>query len=431
LRQVRGSRIRRGIALAACLSLAAAPVTAAVRPGDAAARVAQVLKRVPLVDGHNDLAEVLRERLGDEAENVDLERNVRAETPVRRTDLPRLRAGKVGGQFWSVWVPPDLAPADAVRATLIQIDLVKQLCRRYPRDFELSSTAADVWRIHKDGRIACLIGVEGGHQIGGSLAVLRQYQELGARYLTLTHALTTEWADSATDVPRHGGLTDFGRKVIQELNRLGMLVDLSHVSPDVMRQALELSQAPVIFSHSSARALVDYPRNVPDDILRLVARNGGVVMVNFYAGFVSADHMRWSADREAERARLSSSDGIYVGQPQRAAAAMAEWDRLHPKPIATLAQVANHIEHIRDVAGADHVGLGADFDGASNMPAGLEAVDTYPALLEELVRRGWSDEDLGKLAGGNVLRVLAQAESVANRIHEGLPPLHGDGLRHH
>jgi membrane dipeptidase len=336
------------------------------------------------------------------------------------TDLPRLRAGKVGAQFWSVFVPVEKQGAVAVEATIRQIDIVRQLAARYPRDLEMAYTADDIVRIHRAGRIASLIGVEGGHQMGGSLAVLRQYYELGARYMTLTHVLNTEWADSATDNPVHHGLTPFGREVVREMNRLGMLVDLSHVSPDTMRAALEVAAAPVIYSHSSARALVDHPRNVPDDVLRLVARNGGVVMVNFNAGYVSAERMRWEADQAAEQARYSTPpyNGLYIGQPERASAALKNWTGAHPAPKATLAQVADHVEHIRQVAGIEHVGLGSDFDGITETPTGLEDVSKFPQLLTELARRGWSDTDLAALAGGNLLRAFRSAEQVAARLRK-------------
>jgi membrane dipeptidase len=304
------------------------------------------------------------------------------------------------------------------------------MAARYPADLELALTAADVRRIHHAGRMACLIGIEGGNQINNSLAVLRQMYDLGARYMTLTHVLTTGWADSATDTPVHHGLTPFGVEVVHEMNRLGMLVDLSHVSPDTMKAALAASAAPVMFSHSSARALDDHPRDVPDDVLALVARNGGVVMVNFAPSYVSAARDRWEADRAAELARYSSPPygGLYIGQPERAKAALEEWERQHPKPVVTLEQVADHIEHIRSVAGIDHVGIGSDFDGIPEAPRGLEDVSRYPALLVELMRRGWSDADIAKVAGDNILRVMAEAERVAAKLRtqrqasEATPP---------
>jgi membrane dipeptidase len=304
--------------------------------------------------------------------------------------------------------------------TLEQIDLVKRMAERYPRDFAMAYTAADIGRIHKNRKIASLIGIEGGHQINNSLAVLRQMYDAGARYMTLTHTTNTPWADSATDTPAHHGLTPFGIDVVKEMNRIGMLVDLSHVSPDTMIAALTASQAPVIFSHSSARALDDHPRNVSDDILRALAANGGVAMVNFAPAYVSAARNHWQADRAAEQTRFNSPPyaGLYIGQPERAKAALAEWDAQHPRPITTLAQVADHIEHIRQVAGIDHVGLGSDFDGIPDAPVGLEGVDRYPALLEELMRRGWSDADIAKLAGDNLLRAMGAAEQVSLKLRD-------------
>ncbi|HEY2395519.1 MAG TPA: dipeptidase [Rudaea sp.] len=324
------------------------------------------------------------------------------------TDIPRLHAGHVGGQFWSVWVPPELSGLAAVKTTLEQIDFVHALAARYPDDLQMAYTADDIVRVEKAGRVASLIGIEGGHQIDNSLAVLRQMYALGARYMTLTHTLNNDWADSATENPRHHGLTAFGRAVVHEMNRLGMLVDLSHVSPETMKAALAATQAPVMFSHSGARALVDHPRDVPDDVLALVKQNHGIVMVNFYPGYVSADVARWSADRSAETARLNSPpyDGLYVGQPERAKAALADWKKAHPAPATTIAMVADHIDHIREVAGVDCIGIGSDFDGIPNTPVGLEGVDKYPALLQELAGRGWNDADLAKVAGGNILRVL-------------------------
>jgi membrane dipeptidase len=392
-------------------------------------RVERVLAQTPLIDGHNDLPWEIRARFGGDLSKIDLTADTAAlpapagEAPLM-TDIARLRAGHVGAQFWSVWIPVDVKGAQAVQMTLEQIDLVKAMCARYPSDLAMAYTAAEIIRVHKAHRIACLIGVEGGHQINDSLAVLRAYYDAGARYLTLTHSSNTAWADSATDNPAHHGLTRFGEEVVREMNRLGMLVDLAHVSAETMRAAIAVSEAPVIFSHSSARALVDHPRDVPDDVLQLVARNGGVVMVNFATIYVSDARRRWEADRVAEQARDNSPPfgGLYIGQPDRAAAALAAWEQAHPKPPVTLAEVADHIEHIRQVAGVDHVGLGSDFDGIPDTPAGLDGVDKYPALLEELARRGWSDADLAKVAGANLLRVMRQAEAVSARLRATRPP---------
>ena len=334
------------------------------------------------------------------------------------TDIPRLRAGHVGAQFWSVWIPVEIKGFEAVQTTIEQIDLVKGMAQRYPADLEMAYAAADIRRIHKSGRIASLIGIEGGHQINNSLPVLRQLYDLGARYMTLTHTTNTDWADSATDAPRHHGLTAFGREIVKEMNRMGMLVDLSHVSPETMQAALAVTAAPVIFSHSSARALVDHPRDVPDDVLRLVAKNGGVVMVNFNPGYVTEAFDHWLADRAAEQTRFSSPPygGLYIGQPDRAKQALAAWDQEHPKPTVTLADVANHIDHVREIAGIEHVGLGSDFDGIEDTPVGLEGVNRFPALLAELMRRGWKDDAIAKVAGENLLRVMAATEALSVRL---------------
>ena len=387
---------------------------------DVTARVARVLKATPLIDGHNDWPDVLREREGDGRWTMDLRTGLGNRQPEPyNTDIARLRQGMVGGQFWSVFVSSSLPGPDQVKQTLEQIALVYSFAQRYPDTFALARTAADVRRIHKSGRIASLIGVEGGGQIDQSLAVLRSYRALGAAYLTLTHSRTIEWADSATDDPKHDGLTAFGESVVLELNRLGMLVDLSHVSEATMLDALRVSKAPVIFSHSSARALNDHPRNVSDAVLAQLAANRGVVMVTFPPMYINDAFRRWSADHDAEKARLNAPPfgGLYIGQPEQAKAALAEWERTHPKPTVTLAMVADHVEHIVKVAGIDHVGIGGDFDGlGEDVPVGLEDVSRYPDLLAELMRRGWSDADVAKLAGGNILRVLDDADVVARNL---------------
>lgn len=385
---------------------------AAAAPSDIDARVARVLKATPLIDGHNDWGETLVDAAGDARWTIDLNRLDPAKFD---TDIARLRKGKVGGQFWSVYVSAGLPGPEQVEATLDQIGLMQQIFARYPNVFEPAVTAADVRRIHAAGRIASLLGVEGGGQIDGKFAVLRAYRRLGASYLTLTHSRTIFWADSATDNPQHDGLTKFGEAVVHELNRLGMLVDLSHVSEATMRDALRVTKAPVIFSHSSARALDDHPRNVSDAVLKLVAANGGVVMVNFAPSYVSEERRLWEAARNGQIASFNAPPfgGLYIGQPDKAKAALAAWEKEHPRPVVTLAQVADHIDHIAKVAGVDSVGLGGDMDGVPDLPQGLDGVDTYPALLAELARRGWSDGDLAKLAGGNVLRVMDGAERVA------------------
>ena len=392
--------------------LLAAPLMISAAPLSYDARVASVLARTPLIDGHNDWAETLADKAGDARWTMDLTKL----DPARyNTDIVRLRAGHVGGQFWSVYVSANLSGPDQVRATLEQIGLMREIFRRYPDVFAPAVTAADVRRAHAQGKIASMLGVEGGGQIDGSFSVLRAYRALGASYLTLTHTRTIAWGDSATDDPRHDGLTRFGEAVVHELNRLGMLVDLSHVSEDTMIDALRVSKAPVIFSHSSARGIDDHPRNVSDKVLKLLAANGGVIMINYAPSYVSEARRQWEAARNAEKARFNTPPygGLYIGQPDKAKAALAAWEKANPRPAVTLAQVADHIEYVVKVAGIDHVGLGSDFDGVDSFPDGLDSVATYPALLAELMRRGWSDEMIAKLAGGNVLRVMEAAERVA------------------
>lgn len=384
------------------------------------ARIDRILKATPLIDGHNDLAEQLRENYHMKIDGLATGTDKRA-TPLM-TDMARLHQGRLGAQFWSVYIPSEMTGDAAIRATLEQIDIVKRLVEAYPNDLALARTADDVVRIHKTGKVASLIGIEGGHQIGGSLAALRQFYELGARYMTLTHFKNNEFADSATDDPKYHGINDFGRTVIHEMNRLGILVDLSHVSPETMSAAIAASKAPVIFSHSDARALADHPRNVPDDILKMLPANGGVVMVNFYLGHLSPQYIQWSADKTAEDARLKA---LYVGQPERRDVAMKSWARANPAPSAGVGLVADHIEHVAKIAGHDHVGIGGDLDGIDyeGAPPGLNSVSGYPLIFAELIKRGWSDADLAKLAGGNVLRVMRQAEAVAASMKNEPPAL--------
>ena len=388
-------------------------------PAEATDHVRRLLREVPLIDGHNDLAEQLKDRVNDQLERLDLASDTRALTPPMHTDIARLRRGGVGGQFWSAYVSPRLPGPEAAVATLAQIDVIHRFVARYPDTFAMASTADDVQRIHRSGRIASMIGVEGGYAIADSLAVLRHFYARGARYMTLTHWLTTDWADAATDPPRHGGLSPFGIEVVREMNRLGMLVDLSHVSDDTMNDALDVSAGPVIFSHSSARALCNHPRNVPDEVLRRVATNGGVVMVNFAPGFVSEEVRKASEPLEAEWTRLQK---LYPDDAKRVEAGVEDFKKDHPSPAATLAQVADHIDHIRRIAGIDHVGLGSDFDGIGETPVGLDDVSHYPDLLAELLRRGYSDEDVKKVAGANLLRVMREAEKVAARLQQERRP---------
>ena len=420
----------KSVTAAVCLMASLPGISPSARAADldVSKRVARVLESTPLIDGHNDLPWGIREITNGNFSAIDLSKDTSGIAtlpgwPNLVTDLPRLHRGLVGAQFWSVYVPVSVKGFEVVQTTIEQIDLVKRMAARYPGDLEMAYTAADVRRIHRAHKIASLIGIEGGHQINDSLAVLRQMYVMGARYMTLTHSRNNDWADSATDTPVHQGLTPFGEDVVREMNRIGMLVDLSHVSPEVMRAALKVAVAPVIYSHSSARALVDHPRNVPDDILRLVAANGGIVMVNFNPGYVSDAHNRWDADLAAEQARYDTPPfgGLYIGQPQRAKAALDAWQLSHPKPVATLATVADHIEHIRQIAGVDHVGLGSDFDGIPDMPQGLEGVEHFRALLAELMHRGWTDADVAKLAGENLLRVMGSAEQVAAKLSAEKP----------
>jgi membrane dipeptidase len=384
-----------------------------------------LLRRFPLIDGHNDLPWALRARAGGDTSRVRLtgpgdaaaepadqaEVNLAAPVASTHTDLPRLAAGGVGAQFWSVYVPSSLAADGAVTTVLEQIELARRMIARYPEALELALTADDVERIFASGRVASLLGAEGGHAIAGSLGVLRMLYALGVRYMTLTHNNNVGWADSATDDPEAGGLTDFGRDVVREMQRLGMLVDLSHVAAGTMLDALDVAAAPVIFSHSSARAICDSPRNVPDDVLARLAANGGVCMVTFVPGFVSQEAADWLAGLKAETARR----GLDARDLAQVFAVKPEWEAAHPVPQATLAQVADHIEHVRRVAGLEHVGIGGDFDGTPDVTAGLEDVSAYPALFAELLARGWSEPDCAALAGGNLLRVLRDAESVAAR----------------
>jgi membrane dipeptidase len=364
-----------------------------------------LLRRFPLIDGHNDLPWALRERAGGDLGEVNLAGPVAG----LHTDLPRLAAGGVGAQFWSVFVPSSLAGDTAVSTVLEQIDLARRMIARYPQALELALTAGDVERIFASGRVASLLGAEGGHAIAGSLGVLRMLFALGVRYMTLTHNSNVGWADSATDTVAAGGLTDFGRDVVRGMQRMGMLVDLSHVSPETMHDALDVAAAPVIFSHSSARAICDSPRNVPDDVLARLADNGGVCMVTFVPGFVAQPCADWLAGLKAEASRR----GLDPRDFRQLFSLEPEWQAAHPQPRATLAQVADHVEHVGKIAGVEHVGIGGDFDGTTDVTVGLEDVSTYPALFAELLNRGWSESDCAALAGGNLLRVLRFAESFA------------------
>ena len=416
--------------LALLFGCAAAPLAA--QTDAALLRHALRLHRaVPMVDGHNDLPWKLRTLGADSFFSATISRpnlswdslDIAKPQPKLDTDIPRLRAGGVGAVFLSTWVPVELMAGGAARTELEQIDIVRRLAERYPADFALARTAADVLRIHRQGKIALLIGMEGGHVIENSLPLLRMYYDLGARYLTLTHFATLPWADAAGDDSTHHGLTPFGFEVVREMNRLGMLVDLAHVSDSVMAQVLRISEAPVIFSHSSARALSDVPRDVSDDVLRMLPRNGGVVMVNFYCPFVDSATARYEKERQAVRdqaRRRFGADGAAIGE------ALRSWSAAHPAPPRPgIGVVADHIEHIRRVAGVDHVGYGSDFDGMDCAPQGLEDVSKFPALTAELLRRGWKDADVEKVIGLNFLRVMREAERVARRLQRQRRPATG------
>ncbi len=398
--------------LLAALALVCLPTFAWSQPLTRAegARVTRVLRQTPLIDGHNDLPWAIRETYAGNLDAVDLNLDTRLLTSPLHTDIARLRQGRLGAQFWSVYVPASLNGLESTQAVFEQIDLTRRIVARYPGVFEFAGSASDIVRIHRAGRIASMFGIEGGEAINDNLALLREFRQAGVLYMTLTHSENTGWVDSATAAPEHGGLTPFGEEVVREMNRIGMLVDLSHVSAEAMRDVLAIARAPVIFSHSSAFALAPHPRNVPDDVLRLVRANGGVVMVNFNGPFISEELRQWSAMRGGEEER---NKRLNPGDPAAAASGLAEWEAAHPRPNATVAQLADHVEHIARVAGHDNVGIGSDYDGVTYLPQGMEGVDGYPLLFAELIRRGWSDADLAKLAGGNLLRALRVAERVA------------------
>jgi membrane dipeptidase len=385
--------------------------------GDAALleRARALHKQTPLIDGHNDYPWELRQKAQGDLDKLDISRP----QPSLMTDVARLRAGGVGGQFWSVYVPGELQGQTAVTATLEQIDIVHRMLRKWPETFELALTADDVERIVKKGRIASLIGMEGGHSIDSSLGALRMFSRLGARYMTLTHNVDLPWADANAGKSPLGGLSSFGEQVVREMNWLGMLVDLSHVAPDTMKDALAVTAAPVIFSHSCARAITEHARNVPDDVLAMLPKNGGIVMVTFVPGFVSSKVTAWNALQTAEENRLKAAT------PTDAAAVktgLDAWTKANPAPRATIADVADHIDHIRKIAGIDHVGIGGDFDGITSVVQGLENVSTYPALTAELLRRGYKDDEIRKILGQNILRVMRAAEKASEKLQKERAP---------
>ncbi|MGC1274060.1 MAG: dipeptidase [Planctomycetaceae bacterium] len=396
--------------------LAVASVEAEERPAVALTEHAQELHRSSLlIDGHNDLPWEVRTKAGGSWKQADIAQP----QPRFHTDIPRLKAGGVGAQFWSVYVPADTQlQGQSAHQVLEQIDLVKRMVKRYPETFAMADTADDVERVRKDGKIACLIGIEGGHAIENSLSLLRIFRQLGVRYMTLTHSDTLDWADSATDEAKHGGLTPFGEEVVAEMNRLGMLVDISHVSPETMKDALRVTKAPVIASHSGARAVTDHPRNVPDDVLKLVAENDGVVMVNFYSGFVVQDAADVMNDWYAVRRKLK----IEFPDDRAYEVASARWWKEHPLPRGTIHDVVDHIDHIAKVAGVDYVGIGSDYDGIGTVPKQLDDVSTYPLITQALLDRGYSDDDVRKILGLNVLRVLRKADEVAATMNAAEAP---------
>jgi membrane dipeptidase len=391
-----------------------APPALAQAPDPNLVHARKLLEKTILIDGHNDLPWEIRTSKAAPRDVVAYD--LRTTTP-GMTDLPRLAAGRVGAQFFSIYVPGEIKDSGYARVQLEEFDIARRMIARYPDRLVLALTADDIVRAHKHHRIAALLGLEGGHAIENSLGALRAYYDLGGRYMTLTHNVTLDWADAALDSARHGGLTPFGREVVREMNRLGMLVDCSHVSPGVMSNVLDVSESPIIFSHSAARALVDHPRNVPDSILARLPKNGGVVMVTFVPSFVSAAAKAGEDALDSVRAVLDTS----VADTAERHRLFREFRDTHPVPNATIGDVADHIEHIRQVAGVDHIGIGSDFDGIDHGPDGLEDVSHFPDLFAELIRRGWNDADLKKLAGENLLRVLRQAEATAKRLQVERP----------
>lgn len=386
------------------------PMALPAQGEDAAlAHARRLLANRPIIDGHNDLPWEIRVR---PESSMDIDKYPLRTRAPGHTDFARLKTGGVGGQFWSVYIPGEAKDSGYARMQLEQLDVVRRMIAKYPDVLQLALSADDVVAARKAGRVASLIGLEGGHAIENSLGVLRMYYTLGARYLTLTHNVTTDWADAALDTAKHGGLTDFGRDVVREMNRLGMIVDLSHVSPATMSDALDVSVAPVMFSHSSARAILDVGRNVPDSILARMPKNGGVIMVTFVSGFITDRGMsEWNRLEREALAGITDTSARHR--------ARESFEKQHPRPRATVADVADHIEHVRKMAGVDHVGLGGDYDGTTELPVGMDDVSTYPVLFAELIRRGWSDADLLKLAGGNILRVLREVERSRDGLARG------------
>ncbi|MFN4038584.1 MAG: dipeptidase [Erythrobacter sp.] len=414
---------RAALALTLALMLAAPAGAQRITEEQAAATARAALEAAPVFDGHNDTPGQLRSRYNNQINDFDFTDTLTAASPegereAMHTDLNRLKIGKVGAQFWSVYVPHNANEAAAVQQTIEQIDVTKRLIARYPADMRYAETAEQVEAAMAEGRIASLLGMEGGYSIGSNLGVLRQFYAMGARYMTLTHNSNTPWADAATDSPKHNGLTDFGKDVVREMNRIGMLVDLSHVSEKVMHDALDVARAPVIFSHSGARAIAGHPRNVPDSVLRRLPDNGGVIMVVALPGFINEKLRQWNARRAGEVARLRVE---HLGNPAAAEAALKDWLAANPEPKSPLSDVADHIDHIRKVAGIEHIGIGGDYDGMPSGPVGMEDVSGYPALFTELAKRGYSQVELELIASRNIMRVMRDAESHARSVADQPP----------
>jgi membrane dipeptidase len=421
---MQASAVRAALALSAALVALAPAHAQKISEEQAAATAAAALEAAPVFDGHNDAPGQLRSRENNQindfdfTDTMDEHDHVGGADGAMHTDLTRLKAGKVGAQFWSVYVPHNANEAAAVQQTIEQIDVTRRLIARNPDTMRYALTADDVESAMREGKIASLLGMEGGYSIGSSLAVLRQFHAMGARYMTLTHNFNIPWADSATDAPLHGGLTDFGKDVVREMNRLGMLVDLSHVSEDTMMDALDVARAPVIFSHSGARAVTPHPRNVPDAVLARLPENGGVVMVVALPRFINEDIRQWDARRAGELARLKT---VHLGNPAAATAAMDKWLAANPEPKSTIKDMADHIDHIRKIAGIEAIGIGGDYDGMPIGPVGMEDVRGYPALFAELARRGYSQAELEMIASRNILRVMRAAEAYAASVADQPP----------
>lgn len=409
----------------AALALISTPACAQKAPPTPEAVAAAALKAAPVFDGHNDVPWALRQRVGNVINDFDFVDTTDTADPGKsppqiamHTDLQRLRKGRVGAQFWSVYVPSNTNEAVATQQTVEQIDVMKRLIARYPADLGFAENSSELAAQMKAGKVAGMLGIEGGHSIASSLAVLREMHGMGVRYMTLTHSKNVPWADSATDAPQHGGLTDFGVSVVREMNRIGMIVDLSHVSEETMVDALAATKAPVMFSHSGVRAVNDHPRNVPDSVLPAVKANGGVVMVVFLPAFLDPQVRDHGLKRTAEEARLKAQ---YSGDPKAAAAGLAAWDQANPVPRALVGKVADHIDHLKRQIGVDHIGLGGDYDGMDSAPVGMDDVAGYPVLFAELARRGYTQAELEKIASGNMLRVLRAVETYA-ASQKGQPP---------